>query len=132
MKNKKDLTDDNMTGMPKPDFDINHNPFRDGDSLVDAVRAVLSGQPVTQEQAKELEKENPSALKDKRTQQEEQVNVEEGYEKTVLNHLAKNKIKGRFEKGKLYIDKKDEKTAKAVLSSFTLIKKIMRNKMMLK
>ena len=55
MKNKKDLTDDNMTGMPKPDFDINHNPFRDGDSLVDAVRAVLSGQPVTQEQAKELE-----------------------------------------------------------------------------
>ena len=77
MKNKKDLTDDNMTGMPKPDFDINKNPFRDGDSLVDAVRAVLSGQPVTQEQAKELEKENPTALQDKRTQQEEQVNVQE-------------------------------------------------------
>ena len=201
MKNKKDLTDENMTGMPKPDFDINHNPFRDGDSLVDAVRAVLSGQPVTQEQAKELEKENPSALKDKRTQQEEQVNVQEatlvdinfdageykrtrgekslkqhklkikiekgkgswgadkatftgqdrdliayakkhlgadgrnlkdvqkqlesieeemklkeGYEKTVLNHLAKNKIKGRFEKGKLYVDKKDLKKSKRCFS----------------
>ena len=77
MTDKKDLTDDNMTGMPKPDFDINKNPFRDGDSLVDAVRAVLSGQPVTQEQAKELEKENPTALQDKRTQQEEQVNVQE-------------------------------------------------------
>ena len=77
MTDKKDLTDDNMTGMPKPNFDINKNPFRDGDSLVDAVRAVLSGQPVTQEQAKELEKENPTALQDKRTQQEEQVNVQE-------------------------------------------------------
>ena len=112
MKNKKDLTDDNMTGMPKPDFDINHNPFRDGDSLVDAVRAVLSGQPVTQEQAKELEKENPSALKDKRTQQEEQVNVQEAtlvdinfdageYKRTRgEKSLKQHKLKIKIEKGK--------------------------------
>ena len=103
MKNKKDLTDDNMTGMPKPDFDINHNPFRDGDSLVDAVRAVLSGQPVTQEQAKELEKENPTALKDKRTQKEEQVNVQEATLET-LHFDAGEYKRTRGEKMKQMVD----------------------------
>ena len=112
MTDKKDLTDDNMTGMPKPSFDINKNPFRDGDSLVDAVRAVLSGQPVTQEQKAELEKENPAGLKDKRTQQEEQVSIQEAtlvdinfdageYKRTGgEKSLKQHKLKIKIEKGK--------------------------------
>jgi hypothetical protein len=70
MTDKKDDNNAGWTGMAKPVFGINHNPFRSGDSLVDAVRAVLSGKPVTQEQKAELEKQNSASAK---STQEEQV-----------------------------------------------------------
>jgi len=75
MTDKKDDNNAGWTGMAKPVFGINHNPFRSGDSLVDAVRAVLSGKPVTQEQKAELEKQNPvDALKKEEVKKEDASN----------------------------------------------------------
>ena len=37
MTDKKDDNNAGWTGMAKPVFGINHNPFRSGDSLVDAI-----------------------------------------------------------------------------------------------